>query len=125
MNFNLIAKIHNECFFEKKDESYFENINNIYNIYMIENYAYLILIDSIDAYEIFEIAVLKNERNKGNALRLINMLPKDKDIFLEVKSKNKMALNLYLKSGFKRISIRKNYYKDDDAIIMKKEGALL
>lgn len=44
--------------------------------------------------------------------------------FLEVRPTNKAAVHLYLKNGFKRIGIRKNYYPTangrEDAIVMKK-----
>ncbi|WP_461207421.1 ribosomal protein S18-alanine N-acetyltransferase [Clostridium sp. DL1XJH146] len=39
---------------------------------------------------------------------------------LEVRSKNMPAINLYKSFGFKEEGLRKNYYKDDDAIIMWK-----
>ena len=39
---------------------------------------------------------------------------------LEVKEDNLKAISLYKKHGFKVIHIRKNYYKDKDALIMEK-----
>lgn len=42
-------------------------------------------------------------------------------ILLEVKSKNKNAINLYKKFNFSKINIRSNYYKNDDAIIFQKD----
>lgn len=41
-------------------------------------------------------------------------------IFLEVRSENQAALNLYIKSGFLETGRRKNYYKEpaDDAVIL-------
>ena len=120
MNFNNILEIHNENF-EKKNISFFENLNNIKYIFETEN-SYLILLDSIDVYEIFEIAVRNSEKRKGLASELLSKLPNDKEIFLEVNENNIAAINLYEKFGFKQISIRKKYYNNkDDAIIMKKE----
>ena len=46
---------------------------------------------------------------------------KSKSILLEVSSKNRNAYNLYSKLGFKIINIRKNYYADSDAYVMKLE----
>jgi [ribosomal protein S18]-alanine N-acetyltransferase len=45
-----------------------------------------------------------------------------KKIFLEVRSENLTAINLYKKNGFKEIGIRKNYYSRpiDDALIMER-----
>ena len=44
---------------------------------------------------------------------------KDETITLEVSSTNIGALTLYKKCNFKEVGIRKKYYKDSDAIIMK------
>lgn len=41
--------------------------------------------------------------------------------FLEVRSRNAPAISLYEKSGYERISLRKGYYADDDAVIYRKE----
>ena len=43
-----------------------------------------------------------------------------KSITLEVRSSNKGALGLYKSVGFEEISIRKNYYQDEDALLLKK-----
>ena len=48
------------------------------------------------------------------------MLPDTKPIMLEVNVKNLPAISLYKKMGFKQISLRKNYYNTDDAIIMRR-----
>lgn len=84
--------------------------------------AYMIVLDNVDYFEIMKIGVLKEYRNKGVAQSLIENI-KEKDIFLEVRQTNVAAINFYLKNGFKKISLRKNYYKDnnEDAIIMKME----
>ena len=42
-------------------------------------------------------------------------------ISLEVAECNFSAIHLYQKFGFERIGIRKNYYKNQDGIIMKKK----
>lgn len=84
--------------------------------------AYMIVMDNIDYFEIMKIGVLKEYRNKGVAQRLLEKI-KEKDIFLEVRHSNEAAINFYLKNGFKKISVRKNYYRDnnEDAVIMKME----
>ena len=41
-------------------------------------------------------------------------------IFLEVNRNNSKAISLYHKFGFVEYSVRKNYYGDNDAILMKK-----
>lgn len=120
MNFKRISEIHNENFKQKYEKEYFERLNNIYKIYEIKDIAYLILLDSIDVYEIFEIAVAKKEQNKGYGFELLKKLPNDRKIFLEVSQDNENAIKLYEKSGFKKISVRKNYYGSTSALIMEK-----
>lgn len=79
----------------------------------------LIFIDNIDLLSIF---VSKNKRCQhfGSKLmkKLINEV-KNQTITLEVSVQNNEAINLYKKYGFKEVGLRKNYYEDSDAMIMK------
>ncbi len=71
--------------------------------------------------EINYIFVLDGYRKKGIAYRLINYVFDNYDfdsITLEVRSSNIAAINLYKKCGFKVCSIRKNYYGDEDALML-------
>ena len=74
--------------------------------------------------EIDYIIVAKEYRSCGIASRLIGFLinysksNSISNITLEVNEKNIPAINLYKKYGFKLVSIRKNYYIDNDAILM-------
>ena len=124
-NLELMLKIHNENFLDNK------NIENFYTFYKDSRYniyeeyfenilaGYLITYDNVDSLDIFEIAVDKNFRKKGIASKLLNRINDERKILLEVSEKNIIAINLYIKNGFKIISRRKNYYLDgSDAIIM-------
>ena len=79
--------------------------------------------------QILGIAVDKNYTRKNIASTMLNHIIEvckkmDLDnIFLEVRESNIPAINLYEKHGFKKISIRTNYYKDnnEDALIYVKE----
>ena len=42
----------------------------------------------------------------------------DKRLWLEVRSRNEMAIKFYENMGMKKIRITRNYYGDDDALIM-------
>lgn len=83
----------------------------------------------VDHADLIGIAVDKKyTRNKiGSALlsHLITFCTKmDLDnIFLEVRESNNTAINFYEHFGFKKISIRNNYYKDNNesALIYVKE----
>ena len=76
--------------------------------------------------EIYRVAVAPHKRQRGVGYRLLDYALKTErgrgleTVFLEVRSRNTPAINLYSAYGFKRAGIRKNYYKnpDDDAIVM-------
>jgi len=83
--------------------------------------------DSIyDHSELEYIYVIPEYRKKGIATMLLNKmidnLDKDniKNISLEVKDNNEKAIKFYEKNGFKKVTIRKNYYKNNDAFLMLK-----
>lgn len=84
--------------------------------------AYLYAQDFGDNIDLLSIFVDNNARHRhiGSALikELIN-LSDNKSITLEVAEDNYAALALYDSLGFKKVGIRKNYYKDTDAYIMK------
>ena len=75
--------------------------------------------------DIMNIVIRKNFRKQGFGSILLKELIKlskslgVQNIFLEVNEKNISAISLYNKLGFEKISIRKNYYKENNAIIMK------
>ena len=101
-----------------------KNDSSFIYIYLIDNQVcgYLMVLDSIDVYEILAIATVEEYRNKGIAQELLDKI-KMKDIFLEVRESNQVAINFYKKNKFNQISIRKNYYSEpnENAIIMKLE----
>lgn len=80
-----------------------------------------------DEAELYQIAVLPEYRRQGIAAQLLtelHALLKEKGAaccFLEVRSKNSAAAALYEKIGYCKISTRKGYYGDDDAVIYKIE----
>lgn len=83
--------------------------------------GYMIMLKSDTSYELIKIAIIENIRNKSIAkLALSEFINNHKnDIYLEVSENNICAIKLYESIGFQKISIRKNYYKDNsDAIVM-------
>ena len=123
--FNLEKEIFKSSAFSK---SYLNTLikgdNSFIYVYLIDDKVcgYLMILDSIDVYEILAIAAVEEYRNKGIAQELLDKI-KTKDIFLEVRESNKVAINFYKENNFKEISIRKNYYSEptENAIIMKLE----
>ena len=75
--------------------------------------------------ELFEIAIAEEYQQKGLATMLLKFyldFAKEKGcdtILLEVNNINMKAINLYKKFGFCEYGKRKNYYGNNDAILMK------
>ena len=78
-----------------------------------------------DRLEIDYIIVDSDYRNIGIATKLLKELEKTykniDNITLEVRESNSSAINFYLKNGFKEVAKRKNYYRDEDGILMIKK----
>lgn len=78
--------------------------------------------------DITSVAVDENFRRIGLAQRLIaefeKILPENtENIFLEVRESNSPAINLYIKCGFEKLSLRKNFYSNprENAVVMVKK----
>ena len=80
----------------------------------------------LDEAEITNIVIKKNYRGKKLSLLLMEILIQTakeascSKIHLEVNENNKIAQNLYNLFGFEQVGLRKNYYKNQDAILMAK-----
>ncbi len=80
-----------------------------------------------DEGELYQIAVLPQHRREhlgSSLLSQLHNLMRERGAaccFLEVRSRNTPARRLYESHGYQEISLRKNYYSDDDAVIYKKE----
>ena len=114
-----------------------EEFNSIYNcdnpfsnwyVYELNNK----IIGFINYDTIYEQAELEyiyvdiDYRNMGIATKLFNYMLEDLNnkninkITLEVRCDNGSAISFYLKNGFEKVSVRKNYYKNIDAFLMLK-----
>lgn len=84
--------------------------------------GYLYYSNIYDRIEINQIEVQKEYRNQKIATKLMQELIKEnKDITLEVKKTNTIAIKLYQKFDFKEIAIRKGYYNGIDALLMERK----
>ena len=117
----------NESFFSKKwiEE---ELSNNPYAKFLLlkeqeEIIGYLYYSDIYERAEInqFEINNIHRNCGKGNLLLKEFLKRVQKDVTLEVKEDNLVAIRLYEKNGFIKKAIRKNYYKDKDGILMERK----
>lgn len=102
------------------NEKYIILVNELNNIIN----GLLIIYNNVDNFEL-EIIVVDNEyRNRGIAGNLLNYffenLGKNKEIILEVAVNNIKAIKLYKKNKFEIINVRKKYYKNIDAYVMKR-----
>lgn len=87
--------------------------------------GFLLVSSAADEGEILKIAVDSAHRGKAYGLELLKTAfsvwksEGIKSVFLEVRSSNSPAICLYEKVGFKKIGIRKNYYRQsaEDAIV--------
>ena len=76
--------------------------------------------------ELYRIATDTEYRHRGIAYRLLDYSVKTsrgcglEALFLEVRESNYPAISLYRQYGFRKISVRRNYYKNptEDAVIM-------
>jgi ribosomal-protein-alanine N-acetyltransferase len=130
----IISELERDLFSEKK-WSYFQILREFKNDFSKilvfkekeEIIGYLIFREIEPEIEILKIGVRKEYQRKGVGTKLMQKLieiAKEKNIskiFLEVKASNLSAYNFYKKLGFKEMYRRKNYYGNEEAIVMVKE----
>lgn len=97
-----------------------------YFVYQSNDILGYIVIDIIyDKIEIVDLFVKKEARNRKigtDMLEYVISLAKSLNAYnitLEVNVNNKIAIKLYEKFKFKKIAIRKSYYKGVDGILME------
>lgn len=142
MNDIQISKMTIDDFIQIKDNIIsdfddFWNVNTLEQELINENSYYLVARNDnqivgfvgmkcvLDEADIMNIVTKKDKRNLGIGYTLLTELiniakeKRIKKITLEVNENNVSAIHLYKKIGFKEISIRKNYYNTDNALIMQ------
>lgn len=132
--FEKIADIDSRCFtYEKQSAASFREDaardNKILICAFIENdvVGFICGAFAADQSDIVSVAVCPEYRRMGIADCLIVEFEKAlpdivESIFLEVRESNSAAQALYIKHGFEKIHVRKNYYEqpDENAVIMRK-----
>ena len=130
-DFRKIIKIEKELNLPSTSFALFKSLIKEHNVFILKNYFSKEIIgfiqfrgDSIES-EIITLGVKQKFQNIGLGKKLFDYMVKKGygNIFLEVCNSNKQALKFYEKIGFKKISIRKNYYinnknKKKDAFLM-------
>ena len=99
----------------KDFESYYkEHTIKIWKISTQKIIGFVIFYHVRDEIEIIQIGIMESCQRKNYGSLLVNKIKKlnyIRKIFLEVSVENTQAINFYLKNGFKKIGIRKAYYK--------------
>lgn len=130
------AAIENELFGVPWTEKILEeNLDNkLYSVYIAQRdeeiAGYICFMTVAGESELLRIAVSTGYQRQGIAARLMDFMFEKlkaegvRDIALEVRSRNKAAISLYEKYGFKVEGVRKRYYRkpEDDALIMWKRS---
>lgn len=133
----LLSELHKECFahaWTKQDfNDLFQSEGTVAQIVSEADHPvgfclYRLLFEEA---EILTLGILPTCRNRSAGETLLRqgkpeLVEKGVErIFLEVSETNLAAIQLYKKSGFQEISMRKNYYsegsKKSDALIMQKQ----
>ena len=87
--------------------------------------GYISIYNFLGEANLQKIAVIEKERRKGLATELIRYAISElkkvdtEKFYLEVNEKNLIAISVYEKLGFNKISTRKNYYGSDSAVIFE------
>lgn len=121
---DLIGSQIKENFVEKFDVINIKNIDYA-NIYVYEDNSiikgFIHIEDHIDFIDIINVAVDKDYQHEGIASKLLDYIVNmNKRILLEIRENNSNAIGLYSKYNFKEINRRKNYYGNEDAIVMER-----
>lgn len=119
VNNNFVNLFKLEYIIDSKDEDVYGYYDNG------ELLGFVHVLKTFECLEIINVVVDIKDRKKGIATKLINYLNECYDdieyILLEVNENNSNAINLYNKLGFNVINVRKKYYGNDDALIMRRE----
>lgn len=113
-------------------DQFIQELKLNFSIFIIAEYngsvaGYLTAWKAADEIQLNSIAVKKDLRKKGIGNRLLSELTindsekKYTSIFIEVRSRNIDAVKFYTDNGFTKTGLRKNYYNDDDALLMEKK----
>ena len=115
------------------EQDYMEHLQDEDKIYLtaVQDGAVVgscVLWCSFETADLCNIVVDAAHRQEGIAEALLHKGIREcagkgvEQILLEVRESNEAAIGLYDKSGFERISLRKNYYRDprEHAVIMQK-----
>lgn len=133
-NVDLINRLEKQFpyFFLSNNEIIKDLNNNVFSKYFIyveesNIIGFVNYFDIYDRFEIVNIFVTETYRNKKIGSKMLEHLIKlgekqnIKNITLEVKKDNIVAINLYKKYNFEIVAIRKLYYQGIDGLLMERK----
>lgn len=128
INFNKLGLLINSNFENLFKLEYLlkSKYDYVYGYYDNNNLVAFIHVQRLfEILDVINIVVDEKYRRKGIASKLINKCVDNfnevDSIMLEVNENNINAIELYKKNKFEVINIRKKYYGDSDAYIMKRD----
>ena len=110
----IIKDVYDYYILEEDFENYFNKDKfKIWKISTQKIIGFVCFYHVKDEIEIIQICINKSYQRKNFGSLIINKIKNlnIKKIFLEVSVENSQAINFYKKNGFKKIGIRKDYYK--------------
>lgn len=122
---NLIRSTDNS--FSWSDQQVLDSIDQDLALGLFENEklrAIIIFNSVFETAQLLYVCVDKSDQNQGLGYKILKssfaylVEQKISEVFLEVDINNYYAIKLYDKLGFKKISIRKNYYKKMMVVIV-------
>lgn len=115
-----------DCMAMKLGSFYYHiNKNILYKVEVNKNIVgYILWLKRKSFLRLYSLAILEQFQGMKIASKLLIYSLKNiekKSLHLEVRISNSKAINLYKKFGFKKIKVLKDYYKNEDALIMRLE----
>ena len=112
-------------------DQFIQELNNEFAVFIVAETnngiaGYAVAWRVADEIQINSISVKKNFRKQGIGSKLLaEIIMNGTDrvysaAILDVRSKNTDAIKFYTNNGFTKTGIRKNYYDNDDAVLMEK-----
>ena len=112
-------------------DQFIQELNNKFSVFFVAEsnnsiIGYAVAWRVADEIQINSISVKKSFRKQGIGSKLLAEIIKNDSgkvcsrAILDVRSNNMEAINFYTDNGFTKTGIRKNYYNDDDAVLMEK-----
>ncbi|AXH12796.1 GNAT family N-acetyltransferase [Halarcobacter bivalviorum] len=124
--FEIENSLFKDDIFALKLSSFYYHIKSsiIYKVKIGETVGYILWLKRKNFFRLYSLAILDKYQGLGLASSLIEYSLKNlekKPLQLEVRISNKKAIMLYKKFGFKEVKILKEYYKDEDGVLMRLE----